>query len=150
MVHALVHSNENPDKCPHCGKVFTSRGSLTRHIQVHSGESPYKCIFCAKRFTQSCNLDKQVRIHSGERSYKCSTCEKAFTQSSHLVSHMRIHSKTFGDISLLEQHLSTHCCNCSQCQKTCASQKKLDRRNANGHSLKSPFNYDLCPRSFLN
>ncbi|NXQ39477.1 ZN397 protein, partial [Catharus fuscescens] len=41
---------EKPHKCLECGKGFSYRSRLIRHVVIHSEEKPYECGKCGKSF----------------------------------------------------------------------------------------------------
>ncbi|KFO94908.1 Neurotrophin receptor-interacting factor, partial [Calypte anna] len=47
--------------CPNCGKGFTEKSNLTRHLRIHSGECSYKCPEYGKSFRQSFHLLRHQR-----------------------------------------------------------------------------------------
>ncbi|XP_062856085.1 hypermethylated in cancer 1 like [Trichomycterus rosablanca] len=81
-----------PFPCNICGKVFTQRGTMTRHMRSHLGLKPFACDECGMRFTRQYRLTEHMRVHSGEKPYECQVCGGKFTQQRNLISHMRMHT----------------------------------------------------------
>ncbi|XP_076877585.1 hypermethylated in cancer 1 like [Brachyhypopomus gauderio] len=81
-----------PFPCDICGKMFTQRGTMTRHMRSHLGLKPFACEECGMRFTRQYRLTEHMRVHSGEKPYKCQICGGKFTQQRNLISHMRMHT----------------------------------------------------------
>ncbi|XP_053613189.1 zinc finger protein ZFP2-like isoform X2 [Plodia interpunctella] len=86
--------NCNPTSvvCPHCGQEFSSRRSLTRHLQTHEREARYECARCPRRFRSRGALRVHCARHAGRRAHACLHCGQAFYHPSVLVKHTRIHT----------------------------------------------------------
>jgi len=54
---------KKPFKCRHCGKSFTRRNLLTKHVRTRTLERPYKCIRCCKAFASSAKMAAHLRLH---------------------------------------------------------------------------------------
>lgn len=75
--------------CEHCGKNFTHRGDLNKHLRSHTGEQPFVCPMCNRRFTHTSNLARHVRVHSGDRPFRCERCNRDFGRKDKLVMHQK-------------------------------------------------------------
>ncbi|XP_056588274.1 zinc finger protein 501-like [Triplophysa dalaica] len=90
--HMKVHTGENSYKCDQCGKIFNRKDHLNEHMKVHTGEKPYRCDQCGKRFMWATSWRGHLLYHSGVRSFQCEQCSKAFISANNLKQHMNIHT----------------------------------------------------------
>ena len=119
LVHERIHTK--PFACIECGKTFSEKWILTRHISSHheagSENHKYSCEICQKSFTRKQNLMQHSKshenktckichksfinvsrlkrheiIHSSLRPFLCKLCGKSFNQKANLTAHERIHS----------------------------------------------------------
>jgi uncharacterized Zn-finger protein len=58
-----VASTEKPFQCTVCGKCFSRKLTLTRHLQTHSGVKPYQCDICGKRLSRKHVLMQHLKTH---------------------------------------------------------------------------------------
>ncbi|XP_067829950.1 zinc finger and BTB domain-containing protein 12-like [Heptranchias perlo] len=99
--------------CPRCGKVFSQRVNLARHIHVHTGIKPYLCTICGKTFTQNRSLKDHMNLHSGDRPHHCHYCNMSFAHKPALRRHLK------------EQHCKTTADNCKLAQISLVSEARL-------------------------
>ena len=57
LIHSIYH-------CDFCGKAFSQRKRLNRHLKIHTGPRDYICKFCNKTFYRKDHLKGHiVRTH---------------------------------------------------------------------------------------
>ena len=65
-----------------CGKTFTTRSDLKKHVRTHTNERPYECKQrgCGKAFMISHHLKNHYKSHSDHRPFECAEpgCEQGF------------------------------------------------------------------------
>jgi len=63
--HKLAHAGVKPHICnePGCAKAFRTKSDLNVHKRLHSGQKPYQCCQCGKSFSQKSYLKKHVLLH---------------------------------------------------------------------------------------
>uniref|UniRef100_A0A3Q3F306 HIC ZBTB transcriptional repressor 2 n=1 Tax=Labrus bergylta TaxID=56723 RepID=A0A3Q3F306_9LABR len=80
-----------PFSCDICGKLFTQRGTMTRHMRSHLGLKPFACDECGMRFTRQYRKMEHMRIHSREKPYQCQLCGVKFTHQRSVIGHLKMH-----------------------------------------------------------
>ncbi len=73
--------------CSKCGKVYSSSGGLSVHMQFHTGRFSYWCETCQKGFTCKGNYDYHMAKHEG-RDFPCDRCQKRFQSKQTLQKHV--------------------------------------------------------------
>lgn len=78
--------------CKLCGKFYSSKYSLNRHMKVHLDDALLKCSICFKKFSRTADVKRHMSRHTGIKPYSCVVCQATFTQSGSLAQHLRKHN----------------------------------------------------------
>lgn len=119
-------------RCEICGKGFTRKYHMQRHVKLHIRgpvpkahlldwtRRPYACGVCKMGFTRQHHLTRHMLIHTGERPHSCHECGKAFRRFTNLTLHVRtvhgaerpfkcqICGRGFPRLYSLQRHLKLH------------------------------------------
>ena len=137
--------------CNSCGKNFSTKKSLAKHMYKHS-ELPWKCKQCGEGYAFPSELKAHLIKHETEPMYKCNIigCKKEYMRQSELTAHMKTHDGSAHkcpedgcdykaiDIRYLKNHMRVHsdilpyqCKHCNQAFKHFMQRK---RHYSNEHS----------------
>jgi uncharacterized Zn-finger protein len=77
--------------CQLCGKLYSNKAHLMRHMTSHTNLRPYKCDICHLAFRNTSRLKRHKETHSGIKPYKCPLCEIKVSRKEHLKRHLIVH-----------------------------------------------------------
>ena len=84
-----ISSDVKSNKCPECGKVFTTKGSMVTHYRsVHEGIK-YPCNLCDYQATTQGSLQTHIKsVHEGIK-YACNQCDYQAKRQDNLQRHIQ-------------------------------------------------------------
>ncbi|PSN38757.1 hypothetical protein C0J52_08876 [Blattella germanica] len=136
--------------CEECGKPFSGRGDLKRHMLTHSGERAFPCKFCEKKFSLKGSLHAHYKIHSNEKPFECEKCDAKFSLQLELKKHKESHIQVTEPMG---KKFVCHICDvkpfmCSECGKTFSRNDRL-KDHLSSHTGKRPFSCPHCGKGFV-
>ena len=86
---ATAHGAKEEIRCQICGKMFSSKGNLSRHSVLHTGKQKHTCNICGKKFLTLENYTGHMNMHAGVKPFQCTNCLKCFCFKNTLSSHKK-------------------------------------------------------------
>ena len=75
--------------CKVCDIVFKQKGNLKAHEITHMNDNRFTCDQCGKQYSVKTSLVRHLKIHTGEREkHQCGICQKMFLSKGSLARHM--------------------------------------------------------------
>lgn len=75
-----------PFSCDFCSEAVVGTAAYKEHCKVKHHRTP--CISCGKTFSQKGNMERHMRQHTGERPFRCQFCQCAYTRKETLKTHI--------------------------------------------------------------
>lgn len=107
----LLHSPSKDFACTHCNATCPTIDVLNAHLESHGSGKPFSCNFCGKDFTRKYHLDRHLLYTSCDKSRKktemaCHVCRKMFSRTDNLREHLRAH---IGQSTRKRDYQCPHC-----------------------------------------
>ena len=136
--------------CNDCGKNFSTKKSLAKHMYKHS-ELPWKCEKCREGYSFPSELKAHLVKHESDPMFKCNIigCNKEYMRQSELTAHMKTHDGNVHkcpedgcvyeaiDIRYLKNHMRVHSdilpYPCKYCNKAFKHFMQRKRHYSNEH-----------------
>eukprot|EP00183_Erythrolobus_madagascarensis_P005252 CAMPEP_0185856428 /NCGR_PEP_ID=MMETSP1354-20130828/28991_1 /TAXON_ID=708628 /ORGANISM="Erythrolobus madagascarensis, Strain CCMP3276" /LENGTH=229 /DNA_ID=CAMNT_0028558675 /DNA_START=262 /DNA_END=951 /DNA_ORIENTATION=+ len=117
-------SGEKLHGCSSCGKRFSSRYNLKRHIEVmHETQRTHACEVCGTRFKHKSHVVEHFRqVHRRDRPFACDLCSLRFATPSNLRRHVQ------------DLHVKSRPFVCNVCARSFSSKYNFDRHMLKVHT----------------
>ena len=164
--HENYIKNRKPDlPCSFCGKLFSAKHQLQRHLlhihketkvkcelcasylkrsamKVHvksHGPKCFKCTICEFQCSLGTQLEQHMKNHANKKIEKCNTCPMEFASSANLRKHdLRIHNK--------ENQTKNE--KCLLCDYSFEFASQLQKHIKESHQNDRPFPCTSCKKNF--
>ncbi|KAG2375189.1 hypothetical protein C9374_010193 [Naegleria lovaniensis] len=127
-------------KCTHssCGKEFTSKGKLDKHLKKHE-EKRHLCGFpsCGKTFSFRHELLEHIKTKHSPKQSVCTICNKEFKDLQALQAHLR---------TIHKNEKKVFRCHFEDCNKCYTNKRNLDDHIKTTHLKTKQFKCDICQR----
>ena len=142
--HLGSHASKTCHICTTCGKGFSRRENLSRHLKtVHLNEKAFTCKTCFKTFSEKANLEQHIRLHTGEKPFTCSICNEIFRTRQLYSKHLkRAHDVSVKDVKV------DNVFECAHCDRTFHRENDLGRHVAAAHGDVKAYECGTCQRTF--
>lgn len=138
-----IHNGEKPFDCKLCGKFFTEKSSVKRHLRkMHFNQYNKKCTVCGI-ISKTREEHRDHLVTHKLKVYSCQVCHKDFIDSRALKVH------TFNAHSSITQSMNLREYRCQQCDKQFFSTKGL-KNHLKTHKIDfKMFSCKICKKLFI-
>ena len=138
-----IHNGEKPFDCKLCGKFFTEKSSVKRHLRkMHFNQYNKKCTVCGI-ISKTREEHRDHLVTHKLKVYTCQVCQKDFIDSRALKVH------TFNAHSAITQSMNLREYRCQECDKQFFSTKGL-KNHLKTHKIDfRMYSCSVCNKLFL-
>ncbi|KAH3874435.1 hypothetical protein DPMN_037679 [Dreissena polymorpha] len=87
LYRCSIHGVEKPFPCEQCGKKFSTKDDLNRHVRREVAAKQFTCSICNATLREKIDLQAHLATHNGEKNFACDMCEKRYRHRSSLSKH---------------------------------------------------------------
>ncbi|KAH3784344.1 hypothetical protein DPMN_162298 [Dreissena polymorpha] len=87
VLRCSIHGVEKPFPCEQCGKKFSTKDDLNRHVRREVAAKQFTCSICNATLREKIDLQAHLATHNGEKNFACDMCEKRYRHRSSLSKH---------------------------------------------------------------
>ncbi|XP_058152260.1 PR domain zinc finger protein 15 isoform X2 [Dasypus novemcinctus] len=136
----LVRYKKEPSGCPVCGKVFSCRSNMNKHLLTH-GDKKYTCEICGRRFFRVDVLRDHIHVHFKDIALMDDHQREEF------IGKIGISSEENDDNSDESADSEPHKYSCKRCQLTFGRGKEYLKHILEVHKEKG-YGCSTCNRRF--
>ncbi|XP_024905959.1 PR domain zinc finger protein 15 [Pteropus alecto] len=135
----LVRYKKEPSGCPVCGKVFSCRSNMNKHLLTH-GDKKYTCEICGRKFFRVDVLRDHIHVHFKDIALMDDQQREEFIGKIGISSEENDNSDESADSE-------PHKYSCKRCQLTFGRGKEYLRHITDVHKEKG-YGCSICNRRF--
>ncbi|KAM8906638.1 PR domain zinc finger protein 15 isoform 3-T3 [Lycaon pictus] len=136
----LVRYKKEPSGCPVCGKVFSCRSNMNKHLLTH-GDKKYTCEICGRKFFRVDVLRDHIHVHFKDIALMDDHQREEF------IGKIGISSEENDDNSDTSADSEPHKYSCKRCQLTFGRGKEYLKHIMEVHKEKG-YGCSICNRRF--
>ncbi|XP_049730879.1 PR domain zinc finger protein 15 isoform X3 [Loxodonta africana] len=136
----LVRYKKEPSGCPVCGKVFSCRSNMNKHLLTH-GDKKYTCEICGRKFFRVDVLRDHIHVHFKDIALMDDHQREEF------IGKIGISSEENDDNSDESADSEPHKYSCKRCQLTFGRGKEYLKHIMEVHKEKG-YGCSICHRRF--
>ncbi|NXQ75659.1 PRD15 protein, partial [Quiscalus mexicanus] len=137
---SMVRYKKEPSGCPVCGKVFSCRSNMNKHLLTH-GDKKYTCEICGRKFFRVDVLRDHIHVHFKDIALMDDHQREEF------IGKIGISSEENDDNSDESADLEPHKYSCKRCQLTFGRGKEYLKHIMDVHKEKG-YGCSICNRRF--
>ncbi|KAM9320391.1 PR domain zinc finger protein 15 [Gastrophryne carolinensis] len=135
-----IKYKKEPSACPECGKVFSCRSNMNKHLLTH-GDKKYTCEICGRKFFRVDVLRDHIHIHFKDIALMNDEQREEF------IGRIGISSEDNDDLSDGSVDSEPHKYACKRCQISFARGKEYLKHIMEVHA-ENGYNCNICHRRF--
>nr|XP_014342016.1 PREDICTED: PR domain zinc finger protein 15 [Latimeria chalumnae] len=135
-----IKYRKEPSECPVCGKVFSCRSNMNKHLLTH-GDKKYTCEICGRKFFRVDVLRDHIHVHFKDIALMDDQQREEF------ISKIGISSEENDENSDGDEDTEPHKYSCKKCQLTFGKGKDYLKHIMDIHKEKG-YGCSICNRRF--